>query len=126
MREKNTKSKRKEQVEACQEQARVVNRGIDTLVFNAYYLDEQGEPTQRVLEPQLLEALEKWKRKAQEEGEPVTTDWAFQGVALQMRPNGAGRGHWQWLLFSRVLTVAVSRGKWGGGVAQVRVPSGYL
>jgi hypothetical protein len=126
MRKKNTNSKQKEQVEACQEQARVVNRGIDTLVFNAYYLDEQGEPTQRVLEPQLLEALEKWKRKAQEEGEPVITDWAFQGGALQMRPNGAGRGHWQWLLFSRVLTVAVSRGKWSGGIAQVRLSSEYL
>lgn len=126
--EKKTRAngKPKEQVEVHQEEVQVVNRGIDTLVLNAYYLDEQGEPTKRVLETDLLEALEIWKRRAQDEGEPVTTPWAFQGMALQMRPNGAGRGHWQWLLFSRLVTVAVSRGKWSGGIAQVRLSSEYL
>lgn len=127
MREKKQPhSKRKDSVEAKQEQARVVNRGVDTLVLNAYYLDAQGEPTKRVLDPQLVEVLDTWKSQAQEEGEPVLTSWSFQGIGLQMRPNGAGRGHWQWLLFSRLVTVAVSRGKWSGGIAQVRLSSEYL
>jgi len=117
---------KKKPEEMSEEQARLVNRGIDTLVLNAHYLGKDGKPEKRLLAASLLEALEEWKKRAQEEGEPVTTPWVFQGMYLQMRPNGAGRGHWQWLLVSRLLNVSVSRGKWNGGIAQVRLSSEYL
>ena len=106
--------------------AKIVNHGVDTLVVNAYCVDRAGNPRQGELNDVLLDQLEEWKKGAQYAGEPVLTTWVFQGVHLLMRPNGAGRGHWQWLLISRLLTISISRGKWNGGIAQVRFSSEYL
>lgn len=108
------------------DQATIVNHGVDTLVVNAFYLDTRGRPAQRELDRSLLKQFEEWKKQAQEAGEPVPTDWVFQGIRLLMRPNGAGRGHWQWLFISHLINVSVSRGKWNGGIAQVRFSSEYL
>src|SRR5258708_38750037 len=103
--------------------AKIVNQGVDTLVVNAYCVDRAGNPRQGELNDVLLDQLEEWKKGAQYAGEPVLTTWVFQGVHLLMRPNGAGRGHWQWLLILRLLTISISRGKWNGGIAQVRFAS---
>jgi hypothetical protein len=116
-------TKQKQQAKSA---ARVVSHGVDTLLLNAYYLNDEGQPTQQVLDTAMVGQLEEWKRMAQVASEPVVTSWSFQGVSLHIRPNGAGRGHWQWLLISRLLTVCVSRGKWSGGIAQVRLSSEYL
>lgn len=104
----------------------IVNHGVDTLVLNVYYVDLAGYPRKGELQETLAEQLEEWKRGAQYAGEPVVTSWVFQGAHLLMRPNGAGRGHWQWLLTSPLLNVSISRGKWNGGIAQVRFSSEYL
>src|SRR6266566_7416757 len=87
--------------------ARVVGHGVDTLLLNAYYLNDEGQPTQQILDAAMVGQLEEWKRMAQAASEPVVTSWSFQGVSLHIRPNGAGRGHCQWLLISRLLTVCV-------------------
>jgi hypothetical protein len=104
----------------------IVNQGVDTLVVNACYVGQSGNPRKGELSDALVEQLEEWKKGAQEASEPIPTAWVFQGVHLLMRPNGAGRGHWQWLLTSRLLTLSISRGKWNGGIAQVRFSSEYL
>jgi hypothetical protein len=108
------------------EQATIVNRGVDTLIVNAYHVDTVGRSRKGELQDGLVRQLEDWKKAAQEAGEPVATSWRFQGVSLLMRPNGAGRGHWQWLLTSPLLNVNISRGRWNGGVARVRFSSEYL
>ena len=99
---------------------------MDTLLLNVYYVDEQGQPTKRVLDSSLVTLLEALKHEAQMAGEPVPTSWSFQEASFLIRPNGAGRGHWQWILISPLLTVCVSMGKWNGGIAQVRCSSEYL
>ncbi|HEU5376774.1 MAG TPA: hypothetical protein VFV38_15165, partial [Ktedonobacteraceae bacterium] len=108
------------------EHAIIVNHGVDTLIVNAYCVDTAGRPRKGEPQDSLVKQLEEWKREAQEMGEPVATSWMFQGVHLLMRPNGAGRGHWQWLLTSHLLNVNISRGRWNGGIAQVRFSSEYL
>lgn len=108
------------------EHATIVNQGVDTLVVNAYCVDTAGQPRKGELSDALMGQLEGWKKEAQEAGEPIPTPWMFQGVHLLMRPNGAGRGHWQWLMVSRLLNISISRGKWNGGIAQVRFSSEYL
>jgi len=115
-----------EQKQQAVQTARVVGRGVDTLLLNVYYVDEQGQPTKRVLDSSLVTLLEELKHEAQTAGEPLATSWSFQEVSFLIRPNGAGRGHWQWILTSPLLTVCVSMGKWNGGIAQVRCSSEYL
>lgn len=104
----------------------IVNRGVDTLVVNVHCVDQAGQPRKGELNDTILGQLEQWKKEAQEASESIATTWVFQRVHLLMRPNGAGRGHWQWILISRLLNISVSRGKWNGGIAQVRFSSEYL
>ena len=72
----------------------VVNRGIDTLVVNAFYTDN-GKPIKQEIASSLAEQLGEWKQAAQAVSEPVVTDWIFNGSVLLMHPNGAGGGQWQ-------------------------------
>jgi len=108
------------------EHVAIVNHGVDTLVVNAYCVDTVGKPRKGEINDSLARQLSEWKKEAQEAGESVPTPWTFRGVHLLMRPNGAGRGHWQWLLTSHLLTINISRGRWNGGIAQVRFSSEYL
>ena len=69
----------------------VVNRGIDTLVVNAFYTDN-GLPIKQEIVSSLAQQLDEWKQAAQAVSEPVVTDWTFNGSVLLMHPNGAGGG----------------------------------
>ena len=40
--------------------------GVDTLVLNAFYTDERGQPIKRELDPALWVQLDEWKRASQE------------------------------------------------------------
>ena len=102
----------------------VVNRGIDTLVVNAFYTDN-GKPIKQEMAPSLAQQLDEWKQAAQAVSEPVVTEWTFNGSALLMHPNGAGSGQWQWLLKTPDITLYLSGGKWNG-VASVRFNAQYL
>ena len=108
---------------------KIVNYGVDTLVVNVYQVEESDKLRKgelRQLRDILTEQLETYKKQAQEANEPVPTEWTFQGVRLLVRPNGSGRGHWQWLLIASGFSMSISGGKWNGGIARVRFDSVYL
>ncbi len=105
---------------------KVLSHGVDTLFVNAHFTDGNGSPVKGELPDTLAAQLERWKREAQEVGEAIPSSWVFNDKHLLVYPNGGGRGHWQWLLRSDDLALCVSRGKWNGGIAQVRLASEYL
>jgi hypothetical protein len=106
-------------------QAKIVNVGVDTLVLNAFYLDERGRPVKRELDPSSRSQLDEWKRAAQEVHEESPTTLVFNGAVLHMSPNGAGQGQWPWMLKTRDITLYISGGHWNG-IAAVRFSSQYL
>lgn len=89
-------------------EARIVNRGIDTLVVNIYYTD-LGRPIRRDIDTALATRLDEWKHMAQELGEPFITPWVFNNASLQMQPNGAGHRQWPWMLKTPDITLYISR-----------------
>ena len=106
-------------------QAYIVARGIDTLVVNGYYTDEQGKPVKQDLEETLQGQLRHLKEQAIAESGEIPTEWTFAGQTLHMQPNGGNHGQFPYLLKCPFLTLAVSHGKWNG-IAQVRLSSEYL
>jgi hypothetical protein len=104
---------------------KIVNVGVDTLVLNAFYIDERGKPLKCELEPSLRSKLDEWKRTAQEVHEECPTSLVFNGAALHMSPNGVGQGQWPWMLKTKDITLYVSGGHWNG-IASVRFSSQYL
>jgi len=103
---------------------RVVNRGVDTLLLNVYYTDQE-KPIRREMDAGLAVLLDEWKKTAQELGEPFVTPWVFNEASLLMQPNGAGQGQWPWMLKTPDMTLYLARGKWNG-VGAVRLSSQYL
>lgn len=106
------------------DEVRVVNRGVDTLLLNVYYMDND-KPIRREIDVGLASLLDEWKKTAQELGEPFITPWVFNEASLQMQPNGAGQGQWPWMLKTPDITLYLARGKWNG-VGAVRLSSQYL
>src|SRR6266702_4521860 len=86
-------------------QVKLVARGVDPLLLNVYYMDEQGQSIQRDLSYALLERLDSWKQGAIEVEGPIVVPWVFEGANLQMYPHGAGRGQWRWLLTSDLINL---------------------
>src|SRR2546430_8866201 len=103
----------------------LVARGVDTLLLNVYYTDEQGHSLKRDLSSGLVEQLDAWKQAAIEVEGPIVVPWVFEGANLQMYPHGTGRGQWRWLLTSDLINLCVSRGRLDC-VAMVRCSSEYL
>jgi len=56
----------------------VVNRGVDTVLVNIYYID-RGRPIHREIEATLAVQLDEWKHAAQELGEQFITGTAVVG-----------------------------------------------
>jgi hypothetical protein len=104
---------------------RVVAHGVDTLVLNAYYLDDYSRPIKRELSETLYAQLDEWKHLAQGVHGDYATPLQFHGANLQMQPNGAGQGQWPWMLKTPDITLYVSGGSWNG-IASVRLSSQYL
>ena len=98
---------------------------MDTLIINVRYSDSKGQPVKQELDEKLLQELDYLQGEARRMETGIATDWAFQGVLLFVEPHGAGK-QWRWLLTSRLLNVAVSRGKFNDIIAQVRFSSEYL
>lgn len=107
-------------------EVKVVNHGVDTLYVNAHFLDGNGHPVKCDLDDSIALQLEQWKKEAQEVGHDIPISWVFHEKHLRMYPNGAGRGHWQWLLRNDDLALCISRGRWNGGIAQARFSAEYL
>jgi hypothetical protein len=107
------------------DEAKIVNAGVDTLVLNVFYTNEQGKPVKRNLDESLWRQLDDWKRAAQETHEECPTSLVFHGAVLHMAPNGVGQGQWPWMLKTKDITLYVSGGHWNG-IASVRFSSQYL
>jgi hypothetical protein len=108
-----------------QETSKLVGYGVDTLILNVRYSDSKGQPIKQELDEKLVQELDYLQSEARHVETAVATDWAFQDVLLFVEPHGAGK-QWRWLLTSRLLTIAVSRGKFNDIIAQVRFSSEYL
>src|SRR2546423_13255725 len=105
-------------------EVRIVNRGVDTLVINVYYTDND-KAIRRDIDTALALQLDGWKKAAQELGESFITPWVFNEASLQMQPNGAGHGQWPWMLKTPDIALCRSQVKWNG-VAAVRLRAQYL
>src|SRR6266571_8696282 len=103
----------------------LVGYGVDTLIINVRYSDSKGQPVKHELDDRLVQELDYLQGEARRIETAVATDWAFQDVLLFVEPHGAGK-QWRWLLTSRLLNVAVSRGKFNDIIAQVRFSSEFL
>jgi hypothetical protein len=103
----------------------VVNHGVDTVVLNAFYTNEDGHPIKRELEQALHTQLDEWKRASQGIHDEYPTALVFNGATLHMQPNGAGQGQWPWMLKSKDMTLYISGGQWNG-IASARLSSQYL
>src|SRR5256714_6953698 len=108
-----------------QETIKLVSYGVDTLILNVRYSDSKGQPVKQELDEKLVQELDYLQGEARRVETAVATDWAFQSVLLFVEPHGAGK-QWRWLLTSRLLNLAVSRGKFNEIIAQVRFSSEYL
>ena len=105
--------------------AKVVGRGVDTLLVNVYYQGKDGKPLKADLSSGLVEVLNGWKDQAIAAERPMVVPWAFHGMHLHMHPHGAGRGQWSWLLTSDLINLCISRGRLNC-LAMVRFSSEYL
>src|SRR5260221_289074 len=87
--------------------------------------DSKGQAIKQEHDEKLAQELDYLQGEARRVETAVATDWAFQDVLLIVEPHSAGK-QWRWLLTSRLLNVAVSRGKFNDIIAQVRFSSEYL
>ena len=115
-----------EMAEAAVEQVKLVAFGVDTLVLNVRYADDQYRATNEELPDELATQLDAWQDLAKREEVPVATSLQYRGISLMMYPHGAGKGQWRWLRASSLLNLSIGRGRLGGIVAQVRLSSEYL
>ncbi len=106
-------------------EVKIVGRGVDTLVLNICYTDEDFRPVKRELDVDLQRELNQLQNTAHLREAPVLTYWTFKGINLFMQEKGA-RGQWRWILKSPLMTVAISRGRLSRIIAQVRLSSEYL
>ncbi|HEU5376126.1 MAG TPA: hypothetical protein VFV38_11845 [Ktedonobacteraceae bacterium] len=105
---------------------RLVNFGIDTLILNVRYADENGAPLHSELVDSQIDQFNEWQARAKEEEQPVPVPLMFNGANLLMHAHGAGKGQWRWLLTNDFLNLCVSRGRLNGIIAQVRLSARLL
>jgi hypothetical protein len=111
--------------DAWMDKIKLVGYGVDTLVLNVRYADENLQPIQKELDGALMRELDYLQTEAKRTETAIATDWSFLDTLLFIEPHGAGR-QWRWLLSSRLLSLVVSRGKFNDVIAQVRFSSEFL
>lgn len=68
----------------------IVNVGLDTIIVNVKYLNDQGKPaTVQAFPVWLEECLQRWQEAAKDEGKPIKTAMTFHDARLMMLPHGA-------------------------------------
>ncbi len=107
------------------DKVKLVGYGVDTLVLNVRYANQQFQPIQQELDTTLMQELDSLQGEAKIAETAVASNWAFLGVPLFVEPHGAGR-QWRWLLTCRLLSLVISRGRFNDVIAQVRFSSEYL
>src|SRR5947209_14576579 len=85
---------------------KLVGCGLDTLVLNVYYTDDNLKPlaVKRELDEELAATLDEWQARAKEAEEAIASPWSFCEARLFIAPHGAGKGQWRWLLACPLLT----------------------
>ena len=73
---------------------RVLLAGVDTLVLNVHYANDELRPVKQELSDELVEQFNGWQEGAKREEGPVPTPLCFKGSNLMMYPHGAGKGQW--------------------------------
>ncbi len=111
--------------DALIENIKLVGYGVDTLILNVRYADEELQPVQQELDATLKQELDYLQGEAKQAESAVITEWTFLGAPLFLEPHGAGR-QWRWLLTCQWLSLVVSPGKFNDVIAQVRFSSEYL
>ncbi len=104
---------------------RLVGYGIDTLVLNMRYCNEEGQPIKQELAEEVAQVLDDLQTQARQNEMATISPWLFVEVPLFVEPHGAGK-QWRWLLTSRLLTLVVSRGTFNDLIAQMRFSSEFL
>jgi hypothetical protein len=104
---------------------KLVGYGVDTLILNMRYTNEQFQPIKQELAGKIVQELEDLQSDARTNEMAMISPWSFLGASLFVGPHGAGK-QWRWLLTSRLLSLAVSRGTFNDIVAQVRFSSEFL
>ena len=106
-------------------EAKIVGRGVDTLVLNVSYADNPFMPIKQELAADLQDELYSLQGEARNQESAVAHRWAFKGYNLFMKAKGS-RGQWRWILTCPLVTLAISRGRLNQMIAQVRLSSEYL
>src|SRR5690242_9104677 len=101
----------------------LVNFGVDTLILNVRYADDQGAPLHSELLDEQIDELNGWQTLAKDQEQPVPVPVIFNRANLFMHPHGAGKGQWRWLLTNDYMNLCISRGRLNGIIAQVRLSS---
>src|SRR3989440_8746395 len=104
---------------------KLVGYGVDTLILNMRYTNEQYQPIKQELTQEIAQELDDLQSEARTNEMAMISPWSFLGVLLFVEPHGAGK-QWRWLLTSRLLNLAVSRGRFNDIIAQVRFSSEFL
>src|SRR6266567_4640544 len=104
---------------------KLVGYGVDTLLLNMRYMDEQYHPIKKELVEEIAYELDELQGTARRNEMAMISPWSFLGFSLFVEAHGAGR-QWRWLLTSRLLTLTISRGTFNDIIAQVRFSSEYL
>src|SRR6266487_2897550 len=104
---------------------KLLSYGIDTLVLNVRYADQDFRPIKCELDEVLALWLDQLQLEARHAEVAVASDWRFKDTLLFVEPSGAGR-QWRWRLTCRYLTLTVSPGRFNDLIAQVRFASEYL
>src|SRR2546428_3594813 len=107
------------------QEPQLVGYGVDTLILNMRYTDEQYQPIKKELSEEIACELDELQGGARRNEMAMISPWSFLGVSLFVEPHGAGK-QWRWLLTSRLLNLAVSRGTFNDIIAQVRLSSEFL
>jgi hypothetical protein len=107
------------------QEPQLVGYGVDTLILNLRYTDEQYQPIKKELAEEIAYELDKLQRAARRNEMAMISPWSFLGVSLFVEPRGTGR-QWRWLLTSPLLTLAVSQGTFNEIIMRVRFSSKFL
>jgi hypothetical protein len=103
----------------------IVNVGIDTLLTNVKYLDDQGKPAKVQAFPRWLEeCLQRWQDAAREEGKPLKTSMTFNDARLMMLPHGASV--WKYIVKNDCMQVQMVPRLTIPALARVTFSSSYL
>lgn len=105
--------------------AKIVGRGVDTLMLNVCYSDSNDKPVKQELAADLQAQLLQMQEEARTLETAIVTLWSFKGFHLYMQPKGS-RGQWKWIPTCPLVSLAAPQGMLNLIIAQVGFSAKYL